>query len=206
MAIREINTPLYQRVGAELIRVNLETTAAQVRTADGGTVESKLASLSSAVAGQTTVSVVEDIAARDALTGMKAGDQCWVKDASADPTVTAGAAKYLYESADVGWVKTAEAESMDVTVSWTDIAGRPDVAAADVADAVSKRHAHANKTDVLDKLTADGSGNLLFDGRRIDDGRVEVATSSGVEGVPANLRDGGLLIIDAGAAGEEEQA
>ena len=66
---------------------------------------------------------------------------------------------------------------------------------ADVADAVTKRHEHANKADVLDKLSEDGSGNLLFDGKRIDDGKVDVASTSSIDIIPANLRDGGLLIV-----------
>ncbi len=66
---------------------------------------------------------------------------------------------------------------------------------ADVADAVTKRHEHANKADVLDKLSDDGSGNLLFDGKRIDDGKVDVASTTSIDTIPANLRDGGLLIV-----------
>ena len=66
---------------------------------------------------------------------------------------------------------------------------------ADVADAVTKRHEHANKAAVLDKLSDDGSGNLLFDGKRIDDGKVDVASTTSIDTIPANLRDGGLLIV-----------
>ena len=54
---------------------------------------------------------------------------------------------------------------------------------------------HANKADVLDKLSEDGSGNLLFDGKRIDDGKVDVASTTSIDTIPANLRDGGLLIV-----------
>ena len=59
---------------------------------------------------------------------------------------------------------------------------------------------HANKADVLDKLSDDGSGNLLFDGKRIDDGKVDVASTTSIDTIPANLRDGGLLIVNAAGA------
>ncbi len=197
--VTELNTPLYQRVGEKLYQLNLETTAAQVRTADGGDMETKLSSLSAAVAGQTVMTVVDDLAARDALAGMKTGDQVWVRDASADPTVAAGAAKYLYEGAGAGWVKTAEAESMDVTLTWANLRDRPNAAVPEIDDAVDKKHAHANKTDVLDKLSA-RDGELLFDGRRINDGMVDVASTASLDAIPDNLRDGGLLIVNAAGA------
>lgn len=195
----DIKTPLYQKVGEDLHKVLVETSADQVKTADGGTVEAKLASLSSAVAGQTGVSVVADMAARDALDAPKVGDQCWVKDATGDSSVKTGAAKYIYESAAAGWVKTAEAESMDVVVQWADVADKPASAVVDIDAAVAKKHEHANKAAVLDKLADDGAGNLLFGGARINDGKVDVAFTADIADVPANLRDGGLLIVSAGA-------
>ena len=65
---------------------------------------------------------------------------------------------------------------------------------------MTKRHEHANKAAVLDKLSDDGSGNLLFDGKRIDDGKVDVASTTSIDTIPANLRDGGLLIVNAAGA------
>ena len=70
------------------------------------------------------------------------------------------------------------------------------LAVADLSDAVTRKHEHANKTDVLDKLSVQ-DGELLFDGQRINDGLVEVAASATVDAVPQTLRDGGLLIVDA---------
>lgn len=69
------------------------------------------------------IKVVGNIAARDALPDLSEGDECWVTDASADETVTAGAARYLYDG--VGWVKTAEAESLDVITAWENIQNKP---------------------------------------------------------------------------------
>ena len=98
---------------AELIKVKLldaqkntilpETTAEQVKTNDGSNVETKLASLQTAISGKVPCHIVNDIAARDGLESPKQGDLCWVKDATADATVTSGAAQYIYDGAR--WVK-----------------------------------------------------------------------------------------------------
>ena len=58
--------------------------------------------------------MVADIAARNALTGLSPGDQAYVTDASADATVDAGAALYVYDGA--AWNKIAEFESLDLSV------------------------------------------------------------------------------------------
>ena len=65
----------------------------QVKTADGSNVETKLASLQTAVTGKVPCYVVNDIAARDGLESPKQGDLGWVKDATADATVSTGAAR-----------------------------------------------------------------------------------------------------------------
>ena len=190
-----ITTPLYQLVGDTLYKIHLETSAAQVKMSDGSDVQTQLNALLAAQG--RSVTIVADIAARDALPDKKNGLDVWVKDATADPTVDQGAARYLYDGTQ--WVKTAEAESMDVVLNWSLIQNKPTSAVADIDDAVAKRHEHANKVDVLDKLSADGSGNLLFDGNRIDDGKVDVAVTDDIAHIPANLRDGGLLLVKTGA-------
>lgn len=196
--IKEITTPLYQRVGSELYKINLETTAAQVITTDGTNVQTRLDALEAGLSG-SGVLVVADIAARDALPDKKSGLDVWVRDATADPTVDAGAARYLYDGA--AWIKTAETESMDLVLDWALIQNKPSSTVADIDDAVAKRHEHANKTDVLDKLSKDADGNLLFDGARIDDGMVDVAFTDDIASIPANLRDGGLLLVKTPEAG-----
>lgn len=192
MAISEITSPLYQRIGESLYKINLETTAAQVKTADGSDVETKLSSLSSAISGKTKTYVVDDITARDAIQSPAVGDQCWVKDATADPTVSSGAAKYIYESAESKWVKTAEAESMDVVVSWADIQDKPTSTVAQIDAAVSKAHEHANLED-LNKLSV-SNGQVAVDGVVL---KYVTVVPSVPESAPADLADGGLLIVNA---------
>lgn len=70
---------------------------------------------------------------------------------------------------------------------------------ADVQAAITKSHEHGNKADVLDKLTVGEDGMLKFDGKGINDGLVEVAFSDSIETIPSNLREGGLLVVHAGA-------
>jgi hypothetical protein len=66
------------------------------------------------------------------------------------------------DPAVVTWTKVAEAESMDVVLQWGNIQGKPSSAVADIDDAVSKKHEHANKT-VLDAISANStSGNLVY--------------------------------------------
>lgn len=64
---------------------------------------------------------------------------------------------------------------------------------SDAADAVSKRHEHANQTDVLDKLgTSDGK--LTFDGQAVGDGLRDIMAVDSLENMPPELRDGGFLV------------
>jgi hypothetical protein len=67
------------------------------------------------------IKVVADIAARDALTPFE-GLKAFVTDASADPTVNSGGAEYVWNGS--AWIKTYEAESLDVSI---DLKNTPDV-------------------------------------------------------------------------------
>ncbi|MBO4300841.1 MAG: hypothetical protein J5861_04475 [Desulfovibrio sp.] len=124
----------YRRNGETLYEEHPKTDGGQVAlsaTYSGGSattaqaefeaLRTLIATMQSTIDGQTKMTVVADITARDALTGMNVGDQVWVIDASADNTVSSGAAKYVYQDSTNGWVKTAEAESMDVVVDWSDV-------------------------------------------------------------------------------------
>ena len=117
--------------------------------------------ISAAISGIRGVEVVADIAARNALTPT-ANVQVVVLNASADPTVAAGAATYVYEHAVTTWHKVSEAESMDVVLSWAAITGKPTSSAAAIDGAVTDRHTHANKTQ-LDKVGESG-GEFTYNG------------------------------------------
>lgn len=107
---------------------------------------------------------VNDIAARDALVLTK-NAIVLVLDASADVTVGSGAATYAYRHSDTSWTKIAEAESMDLIIDWSNIQNKPASAVADIDDAVSKRHTHANMTS-LNKIGESG-GEMTYDGQPV---------------------------------------
>lgn len=115
--------------------------------------------------------VVADIAARDAIPVEDLYESLfvYVLDASDDPSVTAGAALYIYaeDPENVGsyiWHKVAELESLDVELQWTSILGRPTSTPAQIDQQVADSHTHSNKS-VLDKLNEAVSGNLMYDGQ-----------------------------------------
>lgn len=66
--------------------------------------------------------IAADIAARDALT-LVAGQEVYVVDATADATVGAGGAKYIFDGA--AFIKIAEDESFDVAISPTNLGYTP---------------------------------------------------------------------------------
>lgn len=63
---------------------------------------------------------VADITARNALTGLSTGDRVFVLDASADATVDAGWAIYIWRGS--AFTKVAEAEGLDVVIAGADLA------------------------------------------------------------------------------------
>ena len=110
--------------------------------------------------------VVDTIAERDALV-LTTNTLVMVKDATGDSSVTSGAALYFYDAdatlpTDV-WTKVSEYESLDVVMRWENIVGRPTASAADIDDAVSKRHTHANLAD-LDLIGTSPEGFLMHNG------------------------------------------
>lgn len=115
----------------------------------------------------SSLEIVADIAARDALVGtLEVNSMILVVDASADATVASGSALYAYGAANTTVYKLAEYESMDVVLQWASIVGGPSSTPAQLDEAVSLRHNHVNK-GTLDKFTEDGEGPL-FDGAPID--------------------------------------
>jgi hypothetical protein len=97
-----------------------------------------------------------DIAARDALEpSLEQAVFVLVQNASGDPTVTTGAAMYAWNPATTSWLKVAEYESMDVTLTWDALQGKPTSTPAQIDSAVGMAHSHANKS-TLDKFTESG--------------------------------------------------
>ena len=102
--------------------INLQTSAEQVKMADGKTVQAFLDSLPSG--GGSNAKVVADITARDALIPEE-GLIAYVVDATGDSTVKSGGASYIYDGSN--WIKISEFESMDMIIDWTDIQNKPNI-------------------------------------------------------------------------------
>lgn len=125
--------------------------------------------IAAAVSAANAMVRVATIAARDALT--PAGNMLvLVTDASADTTVTAGAASYFWDGAV--WTKVTEFESLDVVQTWANLQGKPTSSVASIDAAVADSHNHPNSA-VLNDLSETG-GALYFGG-------APVATSYGTE-------------------------
>lgn len=73
--------------------------------------------------------VVANIAARNSIGGENLYDglRVHVLDATGDETVAAGWAEYVYDGTNSAWVKTAEKESMDVVIDFSNVENIPEV-------------------------------------------------------------------------------
>ncbi|HLT41950.1 MAG TPA: hypothetical protein VKZ95_04530 [Sphingobacteriaceae bacterium] len=94
------------------------------------------------------VYVVETYAEMEAITGVLAGDKAYITDDGEHTGDT-----YIYDGSD--WVIMADADWANVSLDWANINGKPSSTPANIDDAVTKRHEHANKS-VLDKITDTG--------------------------------------------------
>lgn len=116
--------------------------------------------------GPKSFKIVADITARDAITVTDATYLVLVLDASADATVTSGAALYAYDHNVPTFHKVAEYESMDVTLEWSAIQNKPSSSVVNIDDAVTKRHEHSNKA-AIDKISESVEGKMLYDGNPV---------------------------------------
>ena len=113
------------------------------------------------------IEIVADIAERDALGA--ASDRnlvILVTDATADPDVNLGAALYAFNNSDDTFTLLSEYESLNVTVTWSAISGRPNSTPTAIDEAVSASHSHTNKS-VLDKFSEGANGLPLYEGNQI---------------------------------------
>lgn len=122
------------------------------------------AMIDAAVAGGSgSTVIVDNIAGRDAIASPINAQTVYVVDASDDGTVTSGGASYIYRESTTSWIKMSEAESLDLSLTWASITGRPTSTPAQIDSAVTASHTHANATE-LGKVGEDGSGNFTYDG------------------------------------------
>lgn len=117
--------------------------------------------INDSIAALNSTIVVVDIAERNALV-LDRNVIVLVLNATADTTVAAGAATYAYRHSDTSWTKISESESMDLVINWSSVVGRPTSAVADIDDAVTKRHAHANSAELA--LIGAGTDGFTYNG------------------------------------------
>jgi len=119
--------------------------------------------INDALAGINGVTIVADIAARNALTPTS-NVFVHVIDATGDATVSVGAAMYLYNHGTTSWIKVTEYESLDLVMSWENLTGKPSSSPTAI-DAAVTAATHSNRT-VLDLLGA-SSGALTYNGSAV---------------------------------------
>lgn len=128
------------------------------------------------------IHVVENIGERDAMTDLFKGLSVYVKDAIDDETVNRGGAYYIYDGN--GWVKTAEAESLDVILDFNSIQNKPTTLEGyGITDGVNSSDvtevAEANK---LLKLDADGELAANVKGNASTATKLETAVNVNISG------------------------
>lgn len=109
--------------------------------------------------GFSELQVVLTIAERDALT-LSRNSLIYVLDAQGDGAGTTGECLYLYYVAQSSFHKVSTAPP---AVQWSQIVGAPQSTGAQIDAAVQASHSHDNK-NVLDKLSMNEQGQLVFDG------------------------------------------
>lgn len=118
-----------------------------------------------ALANYGNTIIVNNIAERDALT-LTAITQVYVLNATADNTVATGAAIYLFNPTGSVWTKIQELATIDAVVTWSSIQNGPSATPAAIDDAVAKKHAHTNSTQ-LAKVGEDAEGFPTYGGNNL---------------------------------------
>lgn len=130
------------------------------------------AMIATAMAASNQLTIVADIAARNALAPTVA-TWAYVVNATGDATVVSGGATYLFNPTGSVWIKSSEAESLDIVLNWASIQGKPTSSVAAIDAAVTASHTHSNKTQL--DLISESAGNMLYNGA-LPVGRWESAT------------------------------
>jgi len=116
-----------------------------------------------ALANVNQVEYAADIATRDAL-NLSSNAIAFVQDASADSHVNAGSAFYFYEKGSSTWFMISEFESMNLSLTWDAIQGKPNSSPAEIDTTVQQSHTH-NNSSVLSELGEDNAtGHLTYKG------------------------------------------
>lgn len=153
------------KTGSELTLTVTGTTGAVVATTvSKADVNTAISTAIGALDMSNSVEFAANIAARDAMTLTKSAF-VYVADATADATVSAGAAMYLYDLTNTTWHKVTEYESLDLVLSWENITGKPISSVEAIDTAVGNSHIHENM-NTLDLLGV-VDGKLQYNGEDV---------------------------------------
>lgn len=101
----------------------------------------------------------------ESLLVLKAGDTCWVGDASADTTNIEGVGSGRYTWDGDVWQFLFEADA-NIKVSYEELLDAPTSTASEIDAAISKAHTHANAS-VLNGLGVDQDGDLTLNSAKV---------------------------------------
>ena len=120
-----------------------------------------LAKLKEEIDTKATVEIVATLADRDNLEKVISGSCCFV---NANKTL------YLARvfSDKTLWVEIAKVDSLDLTIQWNNIIGKPESDITAIDDMVGKKHEQDNK-EILDNIIVNKeTNNLTFNGVSLD--------------------------------------
>lgn len=146
----------------EIVVTNNAGTAPHRHVLNTADVEAMIADSLSSVSELT---IVSNIAARNALTP-SGTIYVYVEDATGDATVASGGATYLYKPSTTSWIKTSEAESLDVSFTWSSLVGKPTSSPAAIDAAVAASHSHSNITQ-LNAIGQNGASEMTYNGVQV---------------------------------------
>lgn len=128
-------------------------------------IESAIAAIPGGGSGVSEVIFATNIADRDSKVFIN-NAMVLVQDATADLTVGSGSALYFYNAASTSYYKIAEYESMDLVFNWNTLLNKPTSSVAEIDEAVSMRHEHAN-IEILSALGKTVDNTLTFLGQEV---------------------------------------
>lgn len=142
------------------------------------------------------IDIVADITERDALV-LSTSQLVLVIDASADVSVTSGAALYIWDTEDNSFKLLVIYTDVNATISWANILNKPSSSTSDIDDSVSKKHSHSNSVE-LSKVGETGTGIMTYGGVPVFDPEGKL-TSKRVDGtLPTTLEADTAYFVDIG--------
>lgn len=148
----KVNTYLTDTAGNAKPLINLD----EVNTA-----------ITTKLSDQNLIEIVADLTARDALVASAQKNMLiLVVDAAPDPLVVSGSALYAYSEATTSFSILSKYESVELSLVWSNISGKPNSTPSQIDQAVTDSHTHSNKSS-LDLVGQTASGTISYNGEPV---------------------------------------